>query len=205
MSSPAHNSACPNCDALFDLGELAANHAAHCPRCNHRASTHRAHAFELSLANSIAALVLLFIAASFPFMSFAVSGRTVSMTLLDSAVALFFHEQRLLGFVVFVLVFAAPLLLLLVQSALATLLLLKRPSPWLGTLARALHVLRTWNMVEVFLVSVFVSAAKLSSMAQLELGVAFFAFAGFVGCTLASTQFLDTVQMWRRIEALRFR
>ena len=54
----------------------------------------------------------------------------------------------------------------------------------------------------MFLISVFVSAAKLASMAQLELGIAFFAFVAFTLCTLISVQLVDTVQLWRRIDRL---
>ena len=120
------------------------------------------------------------------------------MTLLDSALSLFDYQQDLLGIVVFTLIFAAPLALLSTQCTLLFALLRRTHSRGLRPLARLLHALKTWNMIEVFLISVFVSAAKLASMAQLELGIAFFAFVAFTLCTLISVQLVDTVQLWRR-------
>ena len=154
------------------------------------------------MAFSAAGIVLLLLASAFPFLSFAASGREVSMNLLDSALALFEHDQDVLGIVVFTLIFVGPLALLINQSTLLWLLLKNQRTPWLGRLARGLEALKTWNMIEVFLVSVFVSAAKLASMAQLELGAAFFAFVGFTLCTLISVHLIDEVQLWRRIQAI---
>ena len=193
--------ACPNCDTLYTLASIPANTAAHCSRCGHKLTTHRSNGFELAVAFSSAALVLLFISATHPFLTFSASGREVSMTLLDSALSLFEHQQEVLGGIVFSLIFLLPLALLVNQTLL--LLSLERDASitWLKRLGRSLDWLKTWNMVEVFLVSVFVSAAKLASMAALELGIAFFSFVGFTLCTLAAVNLVDPVQLWRRIEA----
>ncbi len=194
--------ACPACDTVWNATELPQNCAAHCSRCGHHLSTNRTNAFEHALAFTWAGLILLAIAATHPFLLFAASGRQVSMTLFDSAFSLFEYGQGVLGSVVFTFVFVAPAALLLTQALLLRLLISGRPSIWLWRFARVLDILKTWNMIEVFLISVFVSAAKLASMAELDLGVAFFAFVGFTLCTLISVNLIDTVQLWRRIEAL---
>jgi paraquat-inducible protein A len=192
--------ACPICDTLWRLDAAPANSALHCPRCGHCLTTQRSGGFESALACSFAALVLLGVSATHPFLTFSASGQETSMTLLDSALSLFRYREDVLGGVVFTLVFLAPAMLLASQCALLVLLRRQQASLWSPRLARLVHTLKSWNMIEVFLVSVFVSAAKLASMAQLELGIAFFSFVGFTVCTLAAIYLLDDVQLWQRIE-----
>jgi len=52
-------------------------------------------------------------------------------------------------------------------------------------------------MVEVFLIGALVSVVKISSMASIQLGFAFWAFIGFTLCTIASVAMVDRVRMWR--------
>lgn len=193
--------ACPVCDTLWRMEGAPQNSSLYCPRCDHCLTTQRARGFEAALACSFAALVLLSVSATHPFLTFSASGKETSMTLLDSALALFRYQEDVLGGIVFTLIFLAPAQLLLSQCALLVLLRQQRVSNWTPRLARMVHALKSWNMIEVFLVSVFVSAAKLASMAQLELGIAFFSFVGFTLCTLTAIYLLDDVQLWRQIEA----
>jgi len=200
--------ACQVCDQLFDLPNLAAGTAAFCPRCAEHVSTAKPRAVEQALAFAASALALLLCATLYPFLGFAKSGQVVSMTLLDSATSLFFYDQPLLAIVVFVLMFAGPLCLLVALIGLLALLHTltstnsaqkHRWARWLPWLARAVDLLRHWNMVEVFLIGALVSIAKISSMASIALGVAFWCFIGFAVCTVASLACLDRVQLWRQI------
>ncbi len=154
---------------------------------------------EHALALAASALVFLICATAYPFLGFSTNGQLASMTLLDSAVSLINRDALVLGIIVFVLIFAAPLLLLILLTLLLTILLADIPFRHTALLARVVHALGAWNMVEVFLIGVLVSAAKISSMATLHLGVAFWAFIGFVLCTLASFATLDQVSMWSTI------
>ena len=197
--------ACQTCDHLLQLPELAEESVAYCPRCGHHISTRRRQSFQFALSFSVSGLLLLLVSASWPFLSFSISGRSASMTLLDSSIALFNFGEQLLGGVVFTLMFAAPLVLLIVQILLLTLILAERRSPLMIFLARLLNGLRSWNMAEVFLIGVIVSAAKIASMATLELGFAFWAFIGFTLCTIASVALIDRVQLWRAIAGLQAR
>jgi len=124
------------------------------------------------------------------------------MTLLDSATSLFLYDQLALGVIVFVLIFAGPVLLLFWLIVLLLLLHYRTPLPWLPYIARWVHFLHHWNMVEVFLIGTLVSVVKISSMATIQLGFAFWAFIGFTLCTIASVAMIDRVRMWRDIGSL---
>lgn len=194
--------ACQTCDLLFELPALEYHEAAYCPRCDHHVTTERPRHVEQALALAFSGLLLLLCATAYPFLGFATSGQLQSMTLLDSATSLFAYDQPLLGGIVFVLIFAGPVLLLIWLIVLLLLLHYSLAVPWLPYIARWVHFLHSWNMVEVFLIGTLVSVVKISSMATIQLGFAFWAFIGFTLCTIASVAMIDRVRMWRDIADL---
>ena len=194
--------ACRTCDLLFELPVLEFHEAAHCPRCDHHVTTERPRHIEHALGLAFSGLLLLLCSTAYPFLGFATSGQVESMTLLDSATSLFTHDQALLGAIVFALIFAGPVLLLFWLIVLLLLLQYRVPLPWLPYVARLVHFLHSWNMVEVFLIGTLVSVVKISSMATIALGYAFWAFIGFTLCTIASVAMIDRVRMWRDIREL---
>lgn len=194
--------ACQTCDLLFELPALGYHQAAYCPRCDHHVTTERPRHVEQALALAFSGLLLLLCATAYPFLGFATSGQVESMTLLDSATSLFAYDQPLLGIIVFVLIFAGPVLLLIWLIVLLLLLHYALAVPWLPYIARWVHFLHSWNMVEVFLIGTLVSVVKISSMAIIQLGFAFWAFIGFTLCTIASVAMIDRLRMWRDIGEL---
>jgi paraquat-inducible protein A len=196
--------ACPTCDLLQALPVLQVREAAHCIRCGHVLTVHHKEALERAFALSSAGLLLLLLSASYPFLGVSAEGQVVQMTLLDSAVALFEYQAPMLASLVFLFIFALPTVLLTLQLVLLSMLLLARwprLAPWL---ARAVLALSEWNMVEVFVLSVLVSIAKLSTLATVQLGLSFWCFIGFALCTVATQVTLDRYQLWRAVERIRF-
>lgn len=194
--------ACPICDCLVEMPALNADCAIYCPCCGDHLSSIKAESFDHALALALAGLALLLCATWYPFLGFSASGKEANMTLLDSATSLFGYDQPILGTIVFILMFAGPLGLLL--TLITLLVLLRRPvagsaSHLLPFLARAVALLQHWNMVEVFLIGAVVSIAKISSMATIQIGLAFWCFIGFTICTIVSLACVDTVQLWRLI------
>ena len=195
--------ACAACDHLFVCPALDAHESAHCPHCGHHVTTWNPHAVRHSLALAFSALVLLLCATAYPFLGFAASGQVASMTLLDSALALFSYGAPVLAGIVFALILAGPLCLLACLIALLCAIHWQISSPLLPRLGRWLGYLNSWNMVEVFLIGTLVSLVKISSMATIHLGFAFWAFVGFTLCTVAAVATLDRVQLWRAIARLQ--
>ncbi len=202
--APADLIACRSCDLLQALPTLRAGEAARCMRCNHLLTELHHESLERAFALAASGLLLLVLSASYPFLGVSAEGQMVQMTLLDSAVSLFRYQEPLLASLVFAFVFLFPTILLVLQLSLLTLLLLGRVSwltPWL---TRAVLQLAAWNMVEVFMLGVLVSIAKLSSLATVQIGLSFWCFVGFVLCTLATQATLDPYQLWRTVERRRF-
>lgn len=186
------------------LPALQVGQRARCARCGHLLTEIHHESLERAFALAASGLLLLILSASYPFLGVSAEGQMVQMTLLDSAVSLFQYQEPLLASLVFAFVFLLPTILLSLQLVLLTLLLVDRMAwltPWL---TRAVLALSAWNMVEVFLVGVLVSIAKLSTLATVQIGLSFWCFVGFALCTVAVQATLDSYQLWRAVEHRRF-
>ncbi len=74
--------------------------------------------------------------------------------------------------------------------------------PWLVTVAKGVFLAQNWAMVEVFIIGVIVSLVKIAAMATIELGISFWAYAGFSICFTLAIASLDRYQCWLQIETL---
>jgi len=194
--------ACHGCDLLVNVAGLPDGGRAACPRCGHFLTRLRRDGVSRALAYAVTASVCLVIANSFSFLSMAAAGLESSMTLPQTAWALYDYGMwdlaiLVAGFIVFV-----PAMLLGLVLAICIPLSLGRAAPWLTTAARLLYSVQEWSMVEVFLIGVVVSLVKLAQMAEVELGLSFWAYAAFsLSFTLALTT-MDRFQCWEEIEQL---
>ena len=62
--------------------------------------------------------------------------------------------------------------------------------------------LQLWCMVEVFFIGVLVSLFKITHMATVGVGIAFWSYAAFVIFFTLTLSNLDTFYTWKRLEAL---
>jgi len=77
---------------------------------------------------------------------------------------------------------------------------LGRPAPgWVRAFRWLAHV-RSWSMMEVFLIGILVSLVKLADMATIVPGLALWAFALLIPVLAAATAALDPELVWSRIE-----
>jgi paraquat-inducible protein A len=194
--------ACHGCDLLVDISGLEHNCRANCPRCGHYLTRFQHDAMNRVLAYTIAALILLALACSFPFLSFSASGIESVMTLPGTPESLVLFGMPLLGVLVaaFIIIIPATVLLLIVLVSVPLLFGLR--APWLRIAARSLFTLQTWSMAEVFIIAVIVSLVKIASLATVVLGISFWAYAAFSICFTLALVTLDRYQCWEMIEAL---
>ena len=104
--------ACRGCDLLVDIGGLEDNCRANCPRCGHFLTRFQSDAMSRVLAFTIAAVVLLGLASSFPFLSFSSSGIESVMTLPGAPGSLFIYGMPALGVMVAAFIIVIPSLIL---------------------------------------------------------------------------------------------
>ncbi|RUO33867.1 paraquat-inducible protein A [Aliidiomarina soli] len=188
--------ACPECDLVVALPALKAGQAANCPRCK-RELTYRAHApAERVLAYALSALIMLAFTMPFSFMSFALGGQAQDIVLLDTATAFRSNDWPLLSILIAATVLVLPGLYLIAVVYVYSAVALRQY--WMGAiwLARAISSIKPWLMTDVFLVGVLVSLVKLLGMADIQLGMSFWAFCGYVILLVKTVSNIDTDWMW---------
>lgn len=194
---------CPQCDLLVRVVPPAPGRTARCPRCSFGLASGIRDGFVRPLAYALAALVFMVLALTFPFLGVSAAGLESAMTLTAAVASLaaFGAEGVAVLFAAFVLL--VPGLLMLAAVVVTGSLLIRRGSPLLVPLTRALFHLDTWSMADVFAIGVIVSLVKLATMADVMLGAAFWAYLGFAVCFLLTLTSLDRVAVWSAVDDLR--
>ena len=207
MSTPAedatdHLIGCPECDLLVRVRLPAPRETARCPRCEFALASGVAEPFARPLAFALAALVLLAMSLTFPFLAVHAAGLENTMSLGEAITSLtrFGADGIAVVFMAFVLL--VPGVMMLGVVVLYGMLLERRHGAWLVPLARGLFRLDAWCMADVFAIGVIVSLVKLSTMADVVLGTAFWSYLGFTVCFLITVTSMDRLTVWTTIDEL---
>jgi paraquat-inducible protein A len=186
-SDPARLVGCPVCGLTQTVGELPAGTSAHCARCDvilprHGGAEPRQAAFCFALG-----AMLLFLPANLlPILEVTTFGRSRSYTVLSGAEALWQGTMWPLAIPVVLASVALPAALILVLLTLSGARHLGAGRSALRPWAQLCDMLRTWAIVDVYLLAIFVTVVKLAQVtdAAPALGASLF-FAMVVCLTLA--------------------
>lgn len=198
-----HLAACHSCDALQSAPAVEEGTAAYCGNCGSVLYRNRPSSLDRSAAFGVAVLLLMVVAQGFPFMSLDAKGVRTAMTLTEAAGALMREGSVVLGMAVAVFTLVAPVV---VAAGLVYVCLpLRWGVAWPGALVvtKWLERITPWAMVEVFFLGSLVSLLKLVKLADVSLGVAFWALAGVMFCLAAAVGGIDRRELWDRLEVAR--
>jgi paraquat-inducible protein A len=196
-----HQHACLECDLLVTMPDHISHRTnVHCPRCNHNIATGHNNAKHYVLATSITALILMFVACSFSFISFASNGQMRTINLLQTFTELYVQEYYFVAILVFAFIIVLPTLYLvsiclIIYSTRKGVELF--PNEWLG---KIMSYVLPWSMAEVFLIGVLVALIKVISMADISLEPAFWAYVIFAPLFTHIVSIIDNHRLWRWIE-----
>ncbi|PWC54822.1 paraquat-inducible protein A [Azospirillum sp. TSO22-1] len=188
--------ACPECDRMHVRLPVRPGEKAACVRCGtvlYQAPRWRP---DEVLAVVVAALIAFALANAFPILELRVQGIASTATLLGSVVTLWREGRELVAATVFATTWLAPLFDLLAMAALLLAALRGRRPAFFAPLLRLLQAVRPWGMIEVLMLGVLVSLAKLSHLAQVVPGVALWAFIALT-VLLAAVLSYDVRGLWR--------
>lgn len=190
---------CHECELVVALPELPDGTKALCPRCRFALSEHRAEAEHKVLAFAISAFIFLALSIPFNFMSFQASGLQQTIMLSGVFEILSDNDYLPLAIVTAVAILALPGLI--VFSLLYLLVPLQFGwRPYKSKLVLDLiYLLLPWSMAEIFLISVLVSLVKIKSMAEIGLGLSFYAYVLFTLSMAAMLMYMDKVRMYQLI------
>ncbi|UTV30372.1 paraquat-inducible protein A [Photobacterium atrarenae] len=200
---------CEECGLVTVLPELAGGQKATCPRCGHLLAKHISLPLQRPLAYGIACLIMLVLSISFPFMSFSVQGISQEITLLHAAQMLSQFRNSLLAMLLLLTVVILP------AWYISTVLYLywlagrrcqttepPQVSAFQKRLCRLMSVIEPWLMVDVFLIGVLVSLIKIASLADIGLGMSFWAFCVYTLLVVKCVSMVDRTWLWLQLEPM---
>ncbi|WP_293934985.1 paraquat-inducible protein A [Iodobacter sp.] len=172
---PAHEIRCTQCDLLQIMDALQPGQEASCSRCGHHLVRIHRHPFDASLAYALGALILLVLSCLFPLLRLKIAGNFSEMTFLSSAKALIDADFGLVANVLLSCVLFTPAVFLCAIVYLALALKYAKYWPGMRSVLRLAVLLEPWMMADVFVIGILVSLIKLASLAQIALGLSFWA------------------------------
>jgi paraquat-inducible protein A len=203
MNSPSHLIACPGCDLLLKNIEIRNGKKLFCPRCNNILGYKKVHSITKILAISISGLLVYIPAIFFPLLTLKTLGMSQSGSIFDAFLSFYHQKYYFVAVLIFITSVLFPLLKLSLLFSVALQLKIRLYSRSLPFLFRTSHHLDEWGMPDVYLIAVFVSIIKISSLATVEYNIGFFCFIFLVLMTRASVSALDPQVFWEEIEAIK--
>jgi len=193
--------ACPACDAVWRVVAPETGGVATCARCHHVLIRPRGGAVLQIVALSLAVLVLLAGALFLPFIEIKARGFSHASSIFETALVFSGQDFAWLSILVVAFIIGVPLArVLLLVYALAPLVAGRRVFEGAGRAYRWADDLRPWSMAEIFILGVGVSLVKIVDLARVEIGPAFWMFAGLVLITLLQDTVMCRWTIWRALE-----
>ena len=196
-SLPAEPIACHECDLLQTEPRLAPGETARCARCGAFLARNPPDSVDRTLALSCAAAILYLIANVYPLVGLEMQGQRVDVTLLGALRILWHDGMGPVAALVGVTTLLFPLLELAMILVVLVPLRTGRVSPRLAPFFRLVRSVRPWGMVEVFLLGMLVSLVKLSHLATVILGTAFWAMAALIVVLTLAGRAFDSRLVWQ--------
>lgn len=194
-----HATICEECDWVNPVPALQEGQRLRCQRCHHELVRWPRRVIEQLIGYSSASLVMLMMAASFPFLGFFANGATRQMSLIDTVSVLSGYHFTLLASLLGIVLFALPIGYLFSVLYLCWAIRFQWRLPGLKKVTQAVLFSQGWLMVDVFLVGSLVALIKLRSMAQIDFGLSFWAFAGYALLLVKTMSLVDRRWLWNQI------
>jgi paraquat-inducible protein A len=192
---------CPACDALWRVRVPEAGGRTTCARCHHVLIRPRPGAILQIVALGLAVAVLLIGALFLPFLEIRVRGLSHASSIFDAALAFSGPDLVWLSLSVVAFIIGVPLARVFLTTYALAPLVLNRPVLRGGRTAfRWAEELRPWSMAEIFVLGVGVALVKVVDLARVEIGPAFWMFAGLVLITLLQDTFTCRWTIWRALD-----
>ncbi len=192
--------ACGTCDALWRDEAPGPGQRARCPRCHTVLRTTRPAAMDRVLAFALATPPLMAIALTASFLTLSGGGARQEASVIDAAAAVADADTWPLALAVGALIIALPVLRALALAyVLLPIRLRGRPARQAARAFRLAVVLRPWAMAEIFLIGVAVALVKVTGLASVAMGPAFWSFVALAALALMEDAALCERSVWDQI------
>ncbi|RUO65770.1 paraquat-inducible protein A [Pseudidiomarina planktonica] len=187
---------CSECDLVVALPPLPAGTQASCPRCQHTLARRQRQPVQRVTAWALAALMMLAVALYFDFVSFSTRGIGETISLTDTVLAMLGRGEAWLAIVLTLTMVVLPgcYLIGLIYLHLTVVLGGKWPAQQL--MLKWVSLVQPWLMADVFLIGALVSLVKVSSLAEIEFEVGFWAYGAFALLVIHTGRCIDRDWLW---------
>lgn len=175
--------ACPYCDELHHRVPLQPGEKMVCRCCGSTIATGNAN-FPRAFSMALTAVILFFIANSFPFITLTIEGDTTTISIFSSVKALFDNQLPILALIVMLCVILMPLWYLLSVLWVVISFELHIGRGLTRKFLHWLHLMAPWKMLEVYLVGVVVTLVKIMALADVHFDTGFWAFCALMICSI---------------------
>jgi paraquat-inducible protein A len=191
--------ACHECDLLHQVQPVPDGGAARCVRCDALLYHQKKDSLDRTLALTIAGLVLLIVANTFPFLAMKSKGLVRETTLITGIKGLYLQGMEALALLVFLTIILVPLVHIAGMLYILVPLKGNRVPRNLALVYRFLRSLQPWGMMEVFMLGILVSYVKLGKMATIVPGLAVYSFVVLIFVLAGAAASLDPRIVWDRL------
>ncbi len=188
--------ACHECDHLHRYVSIPAGAKANCEYCGSLLYRHIPDSLNRSLALYLSALILFFIANSFPFLSLTLGGRVVENILLSGGWAMYEMGMGELGILIFLTSVGFPFITIIAMLYLLTSVRLGYTPPAMGPIYRIAEAVTPWSLVSVFMLGALIAIVKLQDIANVIIGTSFFALTALLVVYAAARANFDPGIIW---------
>lgn len=193
--------ACLMCDVLVEIPKLEAGEQGACIACGAVLAARSTYGSGLSLACALASLVMLSLAYVYPFLTLESNGLGHRLSLVTLPATMFEFGRPEIGVSIVLLTLVFPTLLMLLNIVVLIPYHLGLTAPdYAIPVMRWSHHLSHWSMVDVFVVGVLASLTKIISLADITLGIGFWAYMTFALLTMVSLWHFDRSPLWDWVE-----
>ena len=196
ITTACHQVRCHECANLVEVPALYHRQRAHCPRCQYVITTYYQNMTQKLVAFSVAALIFMVAALCFKFLSFSANGQYHAINIISSIEVLAENNYLVLAMLQSAVILLLPVTILFCLLYLLVPVLFGKKPKYAAVLLKTIFALRPWTMVEIFLVAVLVSLVKIMSMADIGIGISFYAYALFAVCMTCTLMYLDKHQLY---------
>ncbi|MEM9523491.1 MAG: paraquat-inducible protein A [Pseudomonadota bacterium] len=192
---------CPKCDKVYKARIPGPGQHASCVRCGTKLISRRNLVGSSILALSIAVFVLVVSATFAPFLSIEAAGLSNKVSLLNVATSFRSGVLILVSVTMVFAILAIPAIrMALLIYVIAPLEFGLPPTRHARTAFRLADRLKPWAMAEVFSIGCAVALVKVSDIAQLEFGAAFWMFVAVSTLMILSDSYMCKWTIWQAIE-----
>lgn len=194
---------CHECGMASEVSELQPGEHATCPRCNHHLLGTDTDPVHGPISYALASLIAFVASLVYPFMSFSVQGISQEISLYQSAEVLSSFDNTALGIILLGSVLVLPAIYLVsvlyLYFCIASPKLRQRSPSLQKGILKSLSRIKPWLMVDVFLIGVLVSLVKIASLADVSMGISFWAFTVFTVLVVKTISISDLHWVWNQL------